>query len=254
MNSRRRFIRNSAGTLGMLSLPSLLSGSESAVKKKIIVVGGHPDDPESGCGGTIVQLVKNGHNITLMYLTNGDAGIPGKSLQEAAAIRKNESIAACKVLGAEPLFAGQVDGDTILNNSEKERFTKLLEAQQPDLVFTHWPIDSHKDHQVASILTIRAWLETGRSFPLYFYEVCTGVQTFGFHPTDYVDITDVHKVKIEALTCHKSQNIAENGKYTKEFYGCGHPSMEDFRGRELGVTAAEAFVRMTGRGFGKFEI
>ena len=45
----------------------------------------------------------------------------------------------------------------------------------------------------------------------------------------------------------KGQNIiGADGKYTKEMYDCGHPSMEDFRGKELGVRAAEAFIRMTG--------
>jgi len=33
-------------------------------------------------------------------------------------------------------------------------------------------------------------------------------------------------------------------------YGCGHASMEDFRGRELGVKAGEGFVRMNGRMMG----
>jgi len=30
--------------------------------------------------------------------------------------------------------------------------------------------------------------------------------------------------------------------------------MEDFRGREMGVQAAEGFVRMTGKGIGGFNI
>ncbi len=247
-------MKNSLGSVGVITLPSLLTGEKAADKKKIVVVGGHPDDPECGCAGTVFQLVKNGHDVTMMYLTNGDAGIPGKSHEESAAIRRKESMAACKILGVKPLFADQVDGDSIMSNTERDRFGKLLYDEQPDIVFTHWPIDSHKDHQVASILTIQAWLNTQRPFTLYFYEVCTGVQTFGFHPTDYVDISAYQHSKLEVLSCHKSQNIAENGKYTKDFYECGHPSMEEFRGRELGVTGAEAFVRMNGRGFGKLVI
>lgn len=240
----------------MISLPSLLSAqiNNPAEKKKIVVAGGHPDDPECGCAGTVVQLVKKGHDVTLMYLTNGDEGIEGKTHEEAASVRKAESIAACKILGAKPLFVGQVDGESVISNPEMARFEKLLYAEKPDVVFVHWPIDSHKDHQITSILTIQAWMETQRPFALYFYEVCVGYQTFGFHPTDYVDISDYQAIKLQALACHKSQGIVENGKYSQMFYDCGHPSMEDFRGKELGVRAAEAFTRMNGRGMGKLII
>jgi LmbE family N-acetylglucosaminyl deacetylase len=248
-------MKNSIGGAGLLSITSLLNAEPQAEKKKIVVVGGHPDDPECGCGGTAVQLVKKGHSVTLMYLTNGDEGIEGKNHEESATIRRKESMAACKVLGTKPLFGDQVDGESVMSNPEMARFEKLLWAENPDIVFTHWPLDSHKDHQVASILTIQAWMETQRPFTLYFYEVCTGMQTFGFHPTDYVDISAYQKVKMEALACHKSQNIVgDDGKYTKMFYDCGHPSMEDFRGKELGVTGAEAFIRMNGRTMGQLNI
>lgn len=239
-----------------MSLPSLLAAptGKPAEKKKIVAVGGHPDDPECGCGGTVAQLVKLGHEVTLMYFTNGDEGIEGKSQQEAAAIRKKECIEACKILGTKPLFVGQVDGESVMGNPEMAKFEQLLYAEKPDLVFTHWPIDSHKDHQLASVLTMQAWMEATRKFALYFYEVCMGYQSFVFHPTDYVDITGFQEQKMKALACHASQGIVANGQYTKMFLDCGHPAMEDFRGRELGVHAAEAFIRMTGRGFGKMAV
>ena len=46
------------------------------------------------------------------------------------------------------------------------------------------------------------------SFDLYFGEVCTGEQTMDFHPTDYVDITDVQEIKRKAVYCHTSQDPA----------------------------------------------
>lgn len=89
-----------------------------------------------------------------MYLTTGEAGIPGKSHDEAAAIRKQEAINACKVLDAKPVFAGQIDGDTIFNNEWLAKIQKLIIDEKPDIVFTQWPLDSHQDHQVTSVLTI----------------------------------------------------------------------------------------------------
>ncbi len=80
---------------------------------------------------------------------------------------------------------------------------------------------------------------------LYFYEVCTGEQTLIFHPTDYVDITSTQEQKKKAVYCHVSQD-------PPGIYECGHAAMEDFRGRELGVKAGEAFVRMSGKLQGGF--
>src|ERR1700754_4007499 len=124
--------------MGMLPLSSLFQIDLPVVdKKKIVIIGGHPDDPECGCAGTVAQLVKKGHSVTLFYLTNGDEGIEDKNHKDAAAIRRAECIAACKVLGVKPLFGDQVDGESIMSNSEMARFEKLLYAEKPDIVFTH---------------------------------------------------------------------------------------------------------------------
>lgn len=253
---RRKFVKNSVAAASLITLPSLLTAqsNKNKDKKKVVVVGGHPDDPECGCGGTIAKLIENGHDVTLLYLTNGDEGVEGKSNEEAAAIRKAESIASCKVLGAKPLFANQVDGETVMNNDEMARFEKLLWAENPDVVFTHWPLDSHKDHQIASILTMQAWMEAKTIFSLYFYEVCIGYQSFVFHPTEYVDISEYVEKKKKCLACHKSQDIVVNGEYTANMLDCGHPAMQDFRGREYGAKAAEAYIRMTGRQLGKLNL
>jgi LmbE family N-acetylglucosaminyl deacetylase len=115
--------------------------------------------------------------------------------------------------------------------------------ENPDIVFTHWPIDSHKDHQVASLLTIQSWIKMEKSFELYFFEACTGSQTTGFKPTDYVDITKTQELKRKAVFCHESQN--PDSIYSAN--DCNHELIEKFRGLEINVTAAEAFVKMDGR-------
>jgi LmbE family N-acetylglucosaminyl deacetylase len=243
-SSRRRFVKNAAAGVGILSLPAFLSArTDPANKLKIVCVGGHPDDPESGCGGTLARFAAAGHAVTIIYLTRGEAGIPGKSNGDAANIRTKEALEACKILQTKPVFAGQIDGDSIINNEWVQKLSGMLAEEKPDIVFTHWPIDSHKDHQVASLLTIQCWIGAAKKFDLYFFEVCTGIQTFVFKPTDYVNISQTQEQKRKALYCHVSQD-------PPSIYSCGHAAMEEFRGRELGVKAAEAFVRMTGEGNG----
>jgi LmbE family N-acetylglucosaminyl deacetylase len=242
LNTRRQFMKNTAGGLGLVSLPSLFfeQKNNSIGNKKIVCIGGHPDDPESSCGGTLAKLRNAGHEVTIIYLTTGEAGIPGKTFGDAAAIRKQEAINACKVLDAKPVFAGQIDGDSICNNEWVNKMQQMLTDEKPDIVFTHWPLDAHKDHQVASLLTIQSWIRVPQKFSMYFFEVCTGEQTLIFHPTDYVDISDTQEQKKKAVYCHISQD-------PPGIYSCGHAAMEDFRGRELGVKAGEGFIRMNGK-------
>lgn len=240
--SRRGFINNSVAGLGSLSLASVFDGTgHFAQPLKVVCVGGHPDDPETGCGGTLAKFSKAGHEVTIIYLTNGDAGIKGKSHQEAAAVRTEEARKACKVLNAKPVFAGQVDGSSVVDNVWYSKIQKMIEAENPDIVFTHWPIDSHKDHLAASIMTQKAHIEMGQKFQLYFFEVYTGSQTRNFHPTDYVDITETQEQKRKAVFCHTSQGFVSDAYYQRY-----HGLMEDFRGLSVSVNGAEGFVKLTG--------
>jgi LmbE family N-acetylglucosaminyl deacetylase len=236
--TRREALTASAGlATTILGLPLTTWAQDQPAAKNalnVVVVGGHPDDPESGCGGTVARLVDLGHNVALLYLTRGEAGIRGKTHDEAAQIRTAEAIEACKILKARPLFAGQIDGAAEINPERYDAFSKILLAEKPDLVFTQWPIDSHRDHRAASLLAFDAWLKEGRTFALYYYEVEAGAQTTMFHPTHYVDITAVEERKRAACMVHKSQD-------PQSFYDI-HSVMHDFRGREHGCKFAEAFV------------
>lgn len=244
---RRRFLQES-----LIGLPLMAQGaggttSGAAVTStlRVVCVGGHPDDPESGCGGTLARYAAAGHGVTIVYLTRGERGIAGRSLDEAAAIRTREAERACRILGATPRFAGQIDGATELNAPQIERMTDLLTSERPDVLLTHWPIDTHRDHQVASLLTMRAWLALGQALPLYFFEVNAGHQTMAFRPTDYVDITPVGDIKRRALVAHESQDGAGIDRDH-------HEPMARFRGREIAVTFAEAFVRLSRAKAGSF--
>lgn len=242
MPSRRDFTRYGLAVAAMAIAPLFPAAAYPiSGKKKIVCVGGHPDDPETGCGGTLALFSAAGHEVTIIYLTRGEAGIPGKSHQDAASIRTWEAQNAAKILVAKSIFAGQIDGDTIFNTEWIKTMSAMIALEKPDILFTHWPIDSHKDHQVASLLTIQSWMSLLRKPALYFFEVCAGNQTQGFKPTDYVDISTTREQKKKAVYCHTSQGPDEIYKSGE----CNHELMETFRGVEINVSAAEAFVRMS---------
>jgi len=232
--------------LGGISLAPFLSSAnknvennppvqKSAKKLNIVCLGAHPGDPEFGCGGTMAKYASAGNSVTFLYLTRGEAGDPSKSYTESAALRTKEAETACQLLHVKAVFAGQIDGNTILSREKNEEMAKLILAENPDLVFTQWPIDSHPDHQVTGMLALTAWVKSGRQFQLYFYEVNTGSETMAFTPTDYVDITNVRALKKEAMFAHKTQD-------PEEIYKVYFKPLEEFRGLESGVPAAEGFI------------
>jgi LmbE family N-acetylglucosaminyl deacetylase len=213
-----------------------VSTEEPVKKKKLMVIGAHPDDPETGCGGLMALYSSAGQEVISVYLTRGEAGVSGKSHEEAAGIRTAEALEACKILHARPEFLGQIDGDTEITRGRYKDVYNLLKKELPDIIVTHWPIDSHRDHRICSVLAYDAWLRMGRKSAFYYFEVMSGHQSQNFNPTQYIDITSVIAQKHQACFVHRSQNI--EGTYDND-----HGKMEIFRGMESGYKFAEAFIR-----------
>ena len=226
------------GLCCLLMLPLSMQAGEKWLQgyKKVLVIGAHPDDPESMCAGTMLKLKAMGAEVVAVYFTSGEAGIVGKTHEQARTIRQAEARKACEVLGVRAVFMTQTDGNAEVNKERYAEMKALIEAEQPDMVITHWPIDSHRDHRVCSILVYDAWRMTGRGFDLYYSEVMTGMQTQNFTPTLWVDITDYRDKKIEAYLCHESQELEGA---VKEY----HDTMERMRGMECQAKYAEAFVQ-----------
>ncbi|MFN8256241.1 MAG: PIG-L family deacetylase [Bacteroidales bacterium] len=241
--SRRHFLTNSIpaaiGTTIGLSATHVLANNYSEMPKnkmKILVVGAHPDDPETMSGGAMALYSGMGHEVVAAYLTRGEAGIEGKSHEESARIRTEEAKKACEILKVRPEFLGQIDGSCEINKNAYAQVIGFLEKENPDIIFTHWPIDSHRDHRICSVLVYDAWLTLGRRAALYYGEVMTGIQSQNFTPTDYIDITKVADQKHQACFVHVSQKIQET-------YPDDHGKMEIFRGMESGCKFAEAYIR-----------
>jgi len=237
----RRTMMSQAGVLGsalLAGLPDAASAqpsdgpTEARRKLKVIVTGGHPGDPEYGCGGTIARYTDLGHEVVLLYLNNGE---PPGSAPEKAGARVREAERACEILKARPLYAGQLDGRAVVDLAHYEEFRKILQAEQPHVVFTHWPIDNHADHRAMSMLVYDAWLKMKKSFSLYYYEVSSGEDTVQFSPTHYVDITFTEPRKRLACYAHASQA-------PDRFYAL-QQQVTLLRGIERGCRQAEGYIR-----------
>ena len=225
----RRDALNQAISLGALAVVAPEAGPLPP-RLKVIVTGGHPGDPEYGCGGTIARYADLGHEVVLLYLNDG---VPAGRPQDG--VRVAEARKACEILKARPLLAGQVDGDAVVDRAHYESFRGILDREKPDVAFTHWPIDNHADHRAISMLVYDAWLRLGKTFALYYYEVSNGEDTVQFSPTHYVDVTATEPTKRKACFAHASQA-------PHKFYAL-QEQVTRMRGIERGCRHAEGFIR-----------
>ena len=198
---------------------------------KVVVFGGHPDDPESGAGGLIATLTRQGHEVICAYGTayRGDRQFFGRPEAE---VRREEATAACKVLGASPKFFPYAHESLVADAASLKAVSAWLDEVKPDVVVTHWPLDTHPNHHAVSSLVWQCY-KRQNGWNLYFFEVMTDQQTVAFEPDLYLNVGPVRDVKKRALDEHRSQGPDEIWK--------AHETMHRRRGAECGVEHAEAY-------------
>ena len=196
-------------------------------KLRVVVFGGHPDDPESGAGGLIATLTRQGHEAICAYGTTfrADRRFFGRPEGE---VRKEEATAACKVLGAKPNFFPYAHEKLVADEATLKAVSAWLAKVKPDIVVTHWPLDTHPNHHV-SVPWSGGAISDGGLEPLLF-EVMTDQQTIGFSPDVFFDIAPVRDVKKKSLDEHKSQGPQEIWQV--------HERMHRRRGAQCGVEYA----------------
>ena len=231
----RRHLVASAATAPFVALADDNKSVQSSPRLKVVVTGGHPGDPECGCAGTIARYTSLGHEVVLLYLNRGEGYCKGADPSQCGAVRTEEARRACEILKARPVFAGQIDGRSIVDNAHYESFHALLDSEKPDIVFAQWPIDRHRDHRALSMLVLDAWLRGGKTSALYYYEVFQ--DTMMFSPSEYVDISEagIESVRHAACYAHASQS-------PDKWYP-GQVAMTCFRGTQSGHAQSEAFLR-----------
>lgn len=183
---------------------------------KVLGVGCHPDDLEIACGGTLSKYAKNGAEVYMCHVANGDMGHAEIMPKELVRIRTLEAEKSGKMLGAKEVFNLNVHDTyvTRYDNEAIDALTEVIRYCKPDVIITHNKEDYMKDHQEVSALAYDASFMAGivhratqsasyaHIVPIYYMDTLAGVD---FIPTHYVDITDYIDVKLAALTCHESQ-------------------------------------------------
>ncbi len=100
-------------------------------KWKVVVTGGHPGDPEYGCGGTIARYTDQGHDVAVLYLNRGEKHCPESTEEAAANVRVAEAKRACAILKARPIFAAQCDAHAVVDSQAMTISWRLSKPRNP---------------------------------------------------------------------------------------------------------------------------
>jgi LmbE family N-acetylglucosaminyl deacetylase len=231
---------------------------------RIVCIHAHPDDAEILAGGTLAQLSEAGHSITIVSMTPGDGGSARHTMDEIAAIRRQEAAEAARLIGAEYRCAEFRDLAIFNADDSRRRVTELVRSTLPDIVLTAAPVDYHCDHEATSILVRDACFaasvpnyttrEEQPAAPLaaiphlYFMDSLGGIDRFGavIEPDFVVDMKAAFETKRHMLACHASQQ-----EWLKKQHGIEDSlaMMERWtrtRGALVGVDFGEGFRRYAG--------
>ena len=101
----------------------------------ILVVAPHPDDDLIGCGGSMIRHLRNGHPLTVAYMTSGDAGSLRHTKEDLTEIRERETRQAAKILGInELIFLRNADGYLQYNQNNLVRLINLIREKKPEII------------------------------------------------------------------------------------------------------------------------
>ncbi|MEW6095987.1 MAG: PIG-L family deacetylase [bacterium] len=168
----------------------------------ILALSPHFDDDVIGCGGTLHKHILGKDKVTIVYFTDGRAGDPSfedKELLEKT--RKQEAIAATKILGIENLiFLDEPETKLKSNKNLINRLSGIFNQINPNLVYLPWFLDNHIDHFELN----RIFLDLSKNVKFDFNICAYGVWT-PLIPNIVVDIKNVISKKEEALKEYKTQ-------------------------------------------------
>lgn len=215
---------------------------------KVLVVVSHPDDEVLGCGGTIAKLAKQGNEVFILFLSDGEGSRNPVNLKENTKNRQKIAQEAGKILGVKEMFFeclpdNQFDSLSLLEVIKIVE--KYLLKIKPEIVYTHFVNDLNIDH----CLTFKAVLTACRPQPNFFvkkilsFEVLSSTEwqakNFGkmFRPTVYENITDFIEQKLNALRVYKE----ELREYPHPRSLKGIEVLAQYRGIESGYKFAETF-------------
>jgi len=217
----------------------------------VIAVGAHPDDVEIACGGTLARLVRQGYQVGIVDLTDGEPtpASPGPE------VRLAEAQAAAAALGVAVRVTLELPNRRLFDTFEaRVALAKEFRKYQPKLVIgfgEKTPLAS-PDHWQAMQITdagvfyarLTKWDDDFDGLPVHtvtaqlYYTLAfrsLGLPSGAGHLV--ADISDTLETKIAAVECYKTQFPPEKAHVFDRIRAIAH-----HQGMAAGFDAGELFA------------
>lgn len=216
----------------------------------ILVIVAHPGDIELWCGGTVCRFTDAGKQVAYLLFNEPHEGTSNTTgaLQEVAAMREAEVLAAAHILGVESVtFLRWPGSDVEPGVALRQELVLQIRHHRPDLIITHDPAISYKphpDHRALGSATLDALLSSAHD-PLSPTEQNQKEQTvqeawlFTIQsPNIWINIDTTLERKIAARLAHTSQYI--DAEALKRYWRDRSTAI----GKPAGLEVAEAFKQV----------
>ena len=213
---------------------------------RILVVAPHMDDEVLGCGGIMAKYAKEGHEVYVAVVTNGQ---PPLFTKEEDDVDKANCLEAHKLLGVKETFFLDLPAamlDTMPKYKLNGTINKVVQKLVPDELYIPHKGDMHFDHKMineACMVAVRPRSEEAVK-RVYVYETLSETEwdvpiaDNYFMPNVFVDISDYIDLKIEAMAKFSQQIIEYPSPRSKE----GIRSLALNRGMTVYKKYAESFM------------
>ncbi len=216
---------------------------------RVLAIGAHPDDTDLLCGGTLALYAQAGHDVWVAVATNGNVGSPTLDRDEIAAIRLQEALDSCAVIGAHLIWMDFDDEWLFNDRPTRTRFIDAYREAKPDIVLALSPTDYHPDHRIAGQVAIDAQIPSAvrlvqttlpalEKIPRLF--TMDTVAKIDSVVDVFVDISSVMDTKTAMIAAHASQDAWLTDIFDMNFIDFMRGQSAD-RGAQIGVPYAEAF-------------
>jgi LmbE family N-acetylglucosaminyl deacetylase len=212
-----------------------------------LVVAAHPDDEVLGAGGTIAALTAAGQPVTILIVAEG-VSLRHRSLTLERA--RDTCREAARRLGVQHVrFGGFATDGTLIADGPQSRIVSLISEVladvRPETVMTHHAGDIHADHRLVaqSVVYATRIMEASSVRRVLHFEVLSSTEqqtrtAEAFLPTVYREISSFVDAKCHALEAYHYEVF--DAPHPRSTYGIR--ALASYRGVQVGVRAAEAFV------------
>ncbi|MBI3894344.1 MAG: PIG-L family deacetylase [Acidobacteria bacterium] len=169
----------------------------------VMVLAPHPDDDIIGAGGVIALHLAAGANLTVVYLTDGEATVALRGSPQCArrTVRLREARTALAKLGTAKTECLHLE-DGRLNSALTAlscQVAFLLDTYKPQIIYLPFFGDAHPDHRAVTWALSRIKWTAQSDVTVACYEIWSP------QPANIiVDITDVAAKKFAALMEHRT--------------------------------------------------